>query len=44
MNVPIKIVVGDNLDVLDMFADEGISIKSVVKDMSDPKKLFTDFL
>ena len=43
MNVPIKIVVGDNLDVLDMFADEGISIKSVVKDMNDPKKLFTDF-
>ena len=43
MNVPIKIVVGDNLEVLDMFADEGISIKSVVKDMNDPKKLFTDF-
>jgi len=43
MNIPIKIVVGDNLDVLDMFADEGISIKSVVKDMNDPKKLFTDF-
>lgn len=43
MNVPIKIVVGDNLDVLDMFADESISIKSVVKDMNDPKKLFTDF-
>ncbi len=29
--------------VLDMFGDEGISIKSVVKDMSDPKKLFTDY-
>jgi hypothetical protein len=29
--------------VLDMFGDEGISIKSLVKDMSDPKKLFTDF-
>jgi len=43
MNIPIKIVVGDNLDVLDMFADEGISIKSVVKDIKDPKKLFTDF-
>ena len=43
MNIPIKIVVGDNLDVLDMFADEGISIKTVVKDMNDPKKLFTDF-
>ena len=43
MNVPIKIVVGDGLELLDMFADEGISIKSVVKDMNDPKKLFTDF-
>lgn len=43
MNVPIKIVVGDSLEVLDMFSDEGISIKSVVKDMNDPKKLFTDF-
>ena len=43
MKVPIKIVVGDNTRVLDMFADEGISIKSVVKDMNDPKKLFTDF-
>ena len=29
--------------VLDMFGDEGISIKSMVKDLSDPKKLFTDF-
>ena len=29
--------------VLDMFGDEGISIKSVVKDMNDPKKLFTDY-
>jgi hypothetical protein len=43
MNVPIKIVVGETLELLDMFADEGISIKSVVKDMNDPKKLFTDF-
>jgi len=43
MNIPIKIVVGDNLDLLDMFSDEGITIKSVVKDMNDPKKLFTDF-
>ena len=43
MNVPIKIVVGEGLELLDMFADEGISIKSVVKDMNDPKKLFTDF-
>lgn len=43
MNIPIKIVVGENLDALDMFADEGVSIKSVVKDIRDPKKLFTDF-
>ena len=43
MNIPIKIVVGDGTEVLDMFADEGISIKSMVKDMNDPKKLFTDF-
>jgi len=43
MRIPIKIVVGDNLEVLDMFADESISIKSVVKDIKDPKKLFTDF-
>jgi hypothetical protein len=43
MKVPIKIVVGETLELLDMFADEGISIKSVVKDMNDPKKLFTDF-
>ena len=43
MNIPIKIVVGEGLELLDMFADEGVSIKSVVKDMNDPKKLFTDF-
>ena len=42
MNIPIKIVVGTD-EVLDMFKDEGISIKTMVKDMSDPKKLFTDF-
>ena len=29
--------------VLDMFGDEGISIKQIVKDMKDPKKLFTDY-
>jgi len=29
--------------VLDMFEDEGISVKSVVKDISDPKKLFTEY-
>jgi len=43
MNIPIKIVVGDGTEVLDMFKDEGISIKTMVKDMNDPKKLFTDF-
>ena len=42
MNIPIKIVVGTD-EVLDMFKDEGISIKTMVKDMSDPKKLFTEF-
>ena len=29
--------------VLDMFGDESISIKSVVKDLSDPSKLFTEY-
>lgn len=29
--------------VLDMFGDEGITIKSVIKDLSDPKKLFTEY-
>lgn len=29
--------------VLDMFGDESISIKSVVKDLNDPKKLFTEY-
>jgi len=29
--------------ILDMFGDEGVSIKQVVKDMKDPKKLFTDY-
>ena len=29
--------------VLDMFGDESISIKTIVKDLSDPKKLFTAF-
>ena len=43
MNIPIKIAVGTDSEVLDMFKDEGISIKTMVKDMSDPKKLFTDF-
>ena len=43
MRLPIKIAVGEALEVLDMFADESVSIKSVVKDMNDPKKLFTDY-
>ena len=29
--------------VLDMFGDESISIKTMVKDLSDPKKLFTAY-
>lgn len=29
--------------VLDMFGDEGISIKQIIKDLKDPKKLFTDY-
>lgn len=29
--------------ILDMFGDESISIKRMVKDLSDPKKLFTDY-
>lgn len=29
--------------ILDMFGDEGVSIKRMVKDLSDPKKLFTDY-
>lgn len=29
--------------LLDMFNDEGVTIKRQVKDLSDPKKLFTDF-
>ena len=35
MRLPIKIAVGEALEVLDMFADESVSIKSVVKDMND---------
>lgn len=33
----------ENDGVLDMFKDESITIKQSVKDMKDPKKLFTDF-
>ena len=32
----------DEAPVLDMFGDEALNIKTVVKDLSDPKKLFTD--
>lgn len=32
----------DEAPILDMFGDETINIKTVVKDLSDPKKLFTD--
>ena len=49
MKIPIRIlvsgvnVIGSQEPVLDMFGDEGISIKSVVKDLNDPAKLFTEF-
>jgi len=29
--------------ILDMYNDEDITIKSIIKDLSDPKKLFTDY-
>ena len=32
----------DEAPVLDMFKDEAISVKQIVKDLQDPKKLFTD--
>ena len=46
MKIPIQILlsVGDSLGqppILDMFKDESISIKKIVKDLNDPKKLFT---
>lgn len=31
------------LPVLDMFEDESITLKRIVKDLNDPKKLFTDY-
>lgn len=36
-------VVQTEAPILDMFNDEGVSIKRMVKDLSDPKKLFTDY-
>ena len=36
-------VVQTEAPLLDMFNDEGVTIKRQVKDLSDPKKLFTDF-
>tara|TARA_R110002050_G_scaffold146983_3_gene272584 strand:- start:427 stop:2697 length:2271 start_codon:yes stop_codon:yes gene_type:complete len=48
MKLPISILIGNAPEptdsenwVLDTFGDESISIKSMVKDLSDPKKLFT---
>ena len=46
MKIPIQILlsVGDSLGqppILDMFKDESITIKKMVKDLNDPKKLFT---
>lgn len=49
MRVPIKIRIPEatlpngQTPELDMYGDEGVSIKQVVKDMKDPKKLFTDY-
>ena len=34
-------VVQDEAPILDMFGDESVTIKKVVKDLNDPKKLFT---
>lgn len=34
-------VVQDEAPILDMFGDESITIKQMVKDLNDPKKLFT---
>jgi len=34
-------VVQDEAPILDMFGDESVTIKQVVKDLNDPKKLFT---
>ena len=44
MQIPLKILISNDTEspVLDMFNDETINIKQVVKDLSDPKKLFTD--
>ena len=46
MKIPIQILlsVGDSLGqppILDMFKDESVTIKKIVKDLNDPKKLFT---
>ena len=46
MKIPIQILlsVGDSLGqppILDMFKDESVTIKKMVKDLNDPKKLFT---
>ena len=36
-------VAQDEAPILDMYEDEAITIKDVVKDLSDPSKLFTEF-
>lgn len=42
-DVLIGSTIDENDGVLDMFKDESVTIKQSVKDMKDPKKLFTDF-
>ena len=37
------LVAAGEAPILDMFGDEGVTIKQVIKDLSDPAKLFTDY-
>lgn len=37
------LVANGEAPILDMFGDEGVTIKQVVKDLSDPAKLFTSY-
>lgn len=42
-NTIIASTIDENESVLDMFRDESVTIKNSVKDMKDPKKIFTEF-
>lgn len=42
-NTIIASTIDENESILDMFKDESVTIKQSVKDMKDPKKIFTDF-